>query len=127
MKTNFNQLREIALGFPDVEEGTTYGSPAFKVGGRVFACLATHKSAEPETLVVRMDFEQRDELIAADPDVYYLKDHYVGYPCVLVRLLRVQPDALRDLLGGARRFVIAEKSRGSRAPAAGKRRQARPR
>jgi len=110
----FDQVREIALGLPDVEEGTTYGSPAFKVQGKVFACLAIHKSAEPETLAVWMDFGERDELIAADPYVFYIRDHYVGYPCVLVRLSRIHPDALRDLMGGARRFVIAQKARSKR-------------
>ena len=50
-------------------------------------------------------FEQRDELIAAQPDVYYVTDHYVNYPCVLVRLSRVHRDSLRDLLGMAARFV----------------------
>ena len=121
MKTTFETVREMALGLPDAEEGTMYGSPAFKVHGRMFACMATHKSAEPGTLAVRMDFEQRDELIAADPDVYYLKDHYVGYPCVLVRLSRIYRDALRDILGGARRFVLAQKARKGRVTAARRR------
>ena len=82
-----------------------YGSPALKVGGQMFVCMASHKSAEPNTLAVRMDFAQRDALIAEDPDTYYLKDHYVGYPCVLVRLSRVHPDALRDLLAMGWRFM----------------------
>jgi len=111
MKDIFDKVREIARGFPDVVEGTSYGAPAFKVRGQVFTCMASHKSAEPGTLAVRMDIARRDELIAEDPDVYYLKDHYVGYPCVLVRLSRIHPDALRDILGGARRFVIAQKTR----------------
>ena len=115
MKTTFDHVRKIALSLPDVVEGTTYGAPAFKVRGQMFTCMASNKSAEPGTLAIRMDFAQRDELIAADPDVYYLKDHYVGYPCVLVRLSRIHPDALRDLLAGARRFVIAQKARSSRA------------
>jgi len=70
-------------------------------------------------------FEQRDELIAAQPDVYYLTDHYVNYPCVLVRLSRVHRDALRDLLGMAARFVAetAKKPRPRRrAPSAKARR-----
>ncbi len=46
-----------------------------------------------------MDFDDRAELLAADPDVYYLTDHYVGYNGVLVRLSHVNPDVLRDLLG----------------------------
>jgi hypothetical protein len=43
-------------------------------------------------------------LLAADPDVYYVTDHYVG-DAVLVRLSRVNPDVLRDLLGMAYKFV----------------------
>ena len=84
-----------------------YGAPALKVGGTWFACIASHSSAEPNTLAVRMDFAQRDALVAEDPAIYYLKDHYVGYPVVLVRLARVHADAMRDLLAGAYRFVHA--------------------
>lgn len=94
----FDTVRTLGLGLPGAEEGTTYGTPALKVRGKMFACLASHKSAEPNTLAVRIDFERRDELIAADPETYYLKDHYLEYPVVLVRLNRVHPDALRDLL-----------------------------
>jgi hypothetical protein len=69
--------------------------------------VSCHKSSEPDSLVVRIDFDQRAELIAADPDTYYLKDHYVGYPAVLVRLTHIRPDALRDLLLTAWRVVSA--------------------
>ena len=80
-----------------------------KVGGKMFVCMASHKSAEPGTLVVMMDFAHRDALIEDDPDTYYLKDHYLAYPCVLVRLSRVGAGALRDLVTGAHRFVSARK------------------
>ena len=102
-----------------MEEGTAYGSPALKVRGKMFAVIPTHKSAEPNSLAVRIDFAQRDELIAAEPDTYYLKDHYVNHAVVLVRLARVHQDALRDLLVMGHRFVSAQgrqrttKSRGS--------------
>lgn len=52
-----------------------------------------------------MDFDDRAELLAADPDVYYVTEHYAGYDAVLVRLSRVNPDVLRDLLGMAYKFV----------------------
>jgi len=52
--------------------------------------------------------------MAAAPDVYYLTDHYVYYPVVLVRLSRIHPDALRDLLGVAWRFVTAKTLGGKR-------------
>jgi hypothetical protein len=100
---------------PDVEVTTTYGQPALKVRGKMFACIASHKSAEPNTLVVRMDFPDRDALVAEDPGTYYLKEHYLNYPCVLVRLSRVRADALRDLVTGAHRFVGAMMRRKSSA------------
>ena len=84
-----------------------YGAPALKLGKRLIACIATNKAAEPDTLVVRTDFEQRDLLIAEEPDTYYLKDHYKTFPVVLVRLKRASPDAIRDLLGAAVRAVNA--------------------
>ena len=110
-KITFDTVREMGLALPDVEESTMYGAPALKVGGDMFACVPSHKSAEPDSLVVRIDFDQRDEMLAADPKTYYLKDHYVGYPCILVRLNRVHPDALRDLLSAGRRFVLSRTKR----------------
>ena len=111
-KIDFDTVRGMALGLPDVEESTTYGSPALKVRGKLLTCIPIHKSAEPDSLAVRIDFDQRAELMAASPDVYYLTDHYVNYPVVLVRLSRIHPDALRDLLGMAWRFVTAKTLRG---------------
>ena len=96
-----------AAALPGVEVTTSWGVPALKVRGKMLVCMAAHKSAEPNTLVVRMDLAQRDALIEEDPATYYLKEHYVGYPCVLVRLSRVHPDALRDLVLTAYRFVNA--------------------
>jgi len=90
---------------PDVEEGTAWGVPALRSGGRIICCLASHKDAEPNSLVVMMPFDQRDALAEEAPDIYYVKPHYVGHPCVLVRLARVREDALRDLLTTAERFV----------------------
>ena len=112
-KIDLNLVREIALELPDVEESTGRGVPGLKVGGRLLACPALHRSAEPNTLVVRIDFDQRAELIAADPDVYYVTDHYVNYPSVLVRLSRIDRSSLKDLLGMAWRFV-SSKTKGGR-------------
>ena len=96
---------------PDVEVTTMYGQPALKVRGKMFVCIASHKSAEPNSLVVMMDFADRDALVEEDPGTYYLKEHYVNYPCVLVRLSRVRADALRDLVTGAHRYVSARARR----------------
>ena len=110
---NFDTVRKIGLALPSVEEGTSYGAPALKVRGKMLACVPTHRSAEPGSLAVRVDFDDRAELLAAAPDVYYVTDHYLNYNAVLVRLSRVTPDVLRDLLGMAHKFVIAEAARRS--------------
>jgi hypothetical protein len=107
----FATVRAIGLRLPDVEETTMYGAPALKLKGRMLACIASNKSAEPKTLVMRTTFEQRDLLIAEQPDTYYVKDHYLTFPLVLVRLPRVNADAMRDLLGAAHRIVGAEKAK----------------
>jgi len=111
-KVNFDTVRKIALQLPEVEDSSAYGSPAFKVRGKLLACIAINKSAEPGSLVVRLDFDRRAELIETAPDIYYLTDHYVNYPSVLVRLSRIEPDALKDLLGMAWSFVTKESARG---------------
>ena len=107
----FKTVEAIGRTLPDVEVTTTWGKPALKVKGKMFVCIASHKSAEPNTLVVMMDFADRDALLEDDPDTYYLKEHYVNYPCVLVRLSHIHPDALRDLVIGAHRFVSAKARR----------------
>ena len=124
---DFDTVRRIGLALPGVEESTTYGSPALKAGGKLLACLAVHRSAEPGSLVVRVDFESRAELLSGAPDVYYVTSHYVDYEAVLVRLSRVSPDVLRDLLGMAHKFVTAKVGRRTsaakrRKPAPGTRR-----
>lgn len=111
MPSTLATVRAACKRLRGVEEGTAYGAPAWKVRGRLMTCVATNTSAEPGSLVVCLDFAERDELIAAEPDTYYLKDHYVGYPCVLVRLKRIRPDALRDLLLMAWRFADARVKR----------------
>ena len=108
---NFDTVRSIGLALPRVEERTAYGSPALKVHGKLLTCIPTHRSAEPGSLVVRIDFDTRAELLAAAPDVYYVTDHYLNYNAVLVRLSRVTPDVLRDLLGMAHKFVTARRRR----------------
>ena len=64
-------------------------------------------------------FEDRDRLIREEPEVYYITDHYVTYPCVLVRLPKIRRGALRDLLGHAWRYVMERTPK--RAPKRGKR------
>src|ERR1051326_3234185 len=104
-------VRKIALALPDIEECVTWGKPTFKVHGKMLACVPSHRSAEPGSLVVRVDFADRAALLAEAPEVYYITDHYVNYASVLVRLSQVTPGVLRDLLGMSYKFVAGKNSR----------------
>jgi hypothetical protein len=118
-QVDFETVRETGLALPEVEASTAYGAFALKLRGKLLACTAINKAAEPNSLMVRLAFEHRDRLIKEQPEVFYLKDHYAPYPCVLVRLPKVGRGALRDLLGDAWRFVM--ESTPHRAPKRGKR------
>jgi hypothetical protein len=112
-RSGFDAAIAVGRTLPDVEVTTTWGAQALKVRGKMFACVAINKSAEPNSMVIRMDMAQRDLLIEEDPSTYYLTDHYLDYPCVLVRLSQVSPDSLRDLIRGAHRFVSATSAKRS--------------
>jgi hypothetical protein len=103
----------IGLSLPGVEQSTAYGSPALKVKGKLLACVPSHKTAEPGSLMFRVDRKDRPALLAEAPDLYYAPEHYLGYDSVLVRLDRLTPELARDLLAMACRFVArSSKSRG---------------
>jgi hypothetical protein len=105
----FETVRTVGLALPDVEATTRYdGSPVLKVGGCFMTGLATHPSAEPETLVVRVGFEEREWLLADAAETYYVTDYYRSHPVVLVRLSRIDRDALRDLLSVSWRLTLAK-------------------
>jgi hypothetical protein len=101
MPVTFKDVRKLALALQNVEEATSYGTPAFKVDGKLIARL----KEDGESLVVGTTFEEREEMMAADPETYYITDHYLKYPWVLVRLSRVHEDALRDLLSRSWRLA----------------------
>ena len=104
-------MRRIGLALPEVEEATTRGVPSLKVGGKILACVPSNKSAEPGSLMVRVDIGDRAHLLEEASEIYYVTDHYVGYSAVLVRLSRIEEGVLRDLLGMAYKFVISKGKR----------------
>jgi hypothetical protein len=110
-KVAFDVVRELAAALPGVEESTMYGSPALKLRGKMLACMATNKAADPDSLVVQVGFVNRDLLVVKDPKTYYLRKHYEGYPVVLVRLSVIARDELREILEMAHRHVSATPKR----------------
>ena len=103
---DFETVKTLGLALPGVEAATRYdGSPVLKLGGAFMAGLTTHASAEPGSLVVRMSVEEREWLLAEAPETYYVTDYHQAHPVVLVRLSRIDRDALRDLLSIAWRLT----------------------
>lgn len=93
----FDTVRRFALALPGVEEGISYRTPGFRVRGKLLARLRE----DGESLVVRVEYDEREALMAADPVTFYITDHYRGYPWMLVRLSAVHPADLRRLLEAA--------------------------
>lgn len=92
---------------PGVVRGTSFGAPALKVRGKVMACVPTNESAEPGSLLIRVNRRDREAMLAERPDLFYLPDHYVGYDGILLRLKACDAAMMRDLMAMAHRFVKA--------------------
>lgn len=90
-------IRRVALALPGVEEGTSYGTPAFRLKGKLIARLHQDGSS----IMFKLGFEAREHLIQADPRTFFITEHYRNYPSVLVRLDRLNADDLRGLLARA--------------------------
>lgn len=103
----YDTVRRAGLALPNVAEGTSYGTPALKVNGQLFVRL--HQ--DTDKIVVKMPFDRREELMAGDPETYFITDHYRDYPWILVSLATVQPEALPDLLRIAYREASLAKKR----------------
>lgn len=97
---------DFVLTLPGAEESRSYGTPALKVKGKLIARL---RSEAEGGLAVRCDMEARDVLLDANPEAFYLTDHYLDYPMILVRLDEVEEGALHDLLEQAWRDVAPAK------------------
>ena len=93
-------VRRLALAFPGVEEGLSYGTPGFRVRWKFLARMWE----DGETLVVKCGDDERDFRMKADPETFFITDHYRGYPTVLVRLASVTTTELRDVLEQAWRL-----------------------
>jgi len=100
--TDVETLRRMALNFPGVEEGTSYGTLAFRVGKK-FIC---RMKEDGESLAIRMELGEREILVEGEPETFYFTEHYRSHPMVLVRLPKVHPDELKRIFGNAwRRFA----------------------
>jgi hypothetical protein len=102
--TTFGDLRKIAHALPGVVDGTSYGTPALKVGGKLIARV--HQ--DMDCVVLRSDLLDREILLQSAPEAFFITDHYRGYPWILVRLDVVDAGALPDLVERAWRLVASK-------------------
>jgi hypothetical protein len=116
-KSKLDLVRELALAIPGVEESTIHGAPSWKFRGKLLACPAIHKSAEPDSLLVKIAPDDRTERLTLKPGTYYATDHYTSNSVVLVRLSKIDRRALESLLNRARLYLSGERKT---APAARK-------
>jgi hypothetical protein len=87
-------LRRFLLTLPGVEEGTAYGHPAFRVKGKQLLGLKVEDGAAG----LRVGFDERELLMEADPEAFYVTDHYRSYPAVLIRIAKVDPEMFRRMI-----------------------------
>jgi len=90
----WNAVRKLALALPGVEDGTSFGTPALKVAGKLLVRLKEDR----ETIAIRVELAAREVLMGIKPETYYVTDHYRCYPWMLVRLASADPGDLRDLI-----------------------------
>ncbi len=98
--SDWETVRTIAGALPGAEESTTYGQPAFKVGGRLFVWMSPSSDAAG-ALALRVDPEEKALLIESRPDRCFSTPHYEGHPILLVRMDRVERDELAELVEDA--------------------------
>jgi hypothetical protein len=103
----FATVRKLALALPGVEEGTSYGTPAFRVKKKFMARL----KEDGDSVVFRVTFDEREILMRARPKVFYITDHYRDYPAVLLRLSAATREELTDVVKMAWRFAAPKRLR----------------
>lgn len=92
---DFEDVRTIAFELPNVEEGLSYGAPALKIDGKH---LFARWREDLDAVVLKTTFEEREELMATAPEVYFITDHYLNYEYILVSLKAVTRSALSDMV-----------------------------
>jgi hypothetical protein len=91
----FDDVRKITLAWPEVEDGTSYGTPALKVRKKLLARMWE----DMETLVMLgVPQDERAMLIESQPKIFYFTDHYRDYPMVLIRLSKAKRSHVEPLL-----------------------------
>src|SRR6185436_2426078 len=103
----FEKVRQAALKLPDVEEGTAWGFPSFRVKKKMFLCFRVDLGA----VCVRATFDQRDAMIEEEPEIFFTTDHHRPYPWVLAHVTRLRAAVVPDLVQMAWKHAMAEQKK----------------
>ena len=95
---DWGAVRELALSFPEVEASSS-GRVAFSVRGKGFAWEARERDGGG--LAVRVDRDEKELILDANPDVYFTSPHYNGFPAVQIHVDAIDRDELHDRLEDA--------------------------
>ena len=100
-----DEFRALALSFPEVVEGSNMGSTYFKANGKDLARLLGGERA----MLTGVPVEVVEMLTEAEPETFWADSHYRNARCVVARLDRTTPEAMRPFL--ERRFrAVAKKA-----------------
>ena len=99
----WEDVRRICLALPHVEER----KQTFRTNGRIFVNMSHEEGA----ISTRAPDDERDLLIRARPDVYFVTAHYEGWESVLVRLDAVDNEELAGRIEDAYAFIDAKHPR----------------
>jgi len=102
----YDRYLKIALALPGAEAVTSYRTPGVKICGKVFSRWRTEAEG---ALAIRCDFLDRQILLQTQPEVFFLTDHYLNYPMILVRLDKISKAVLMDVTERAWRLVAPAK------------------
>ncbi len=100
-----DDVREIATSLPGIEEGTSYGTPAFRARQKFLARVSDDGAA----LVLKVGEIEQRYLIEAEPETYYITPHYAGSSLVLVRLAQIDRAAFDDLFVRSWRLIASKR------------------
>ena len=100
------EMREIVLSFPGVVEGTSYGHPSFVVNKKFFTRL---RREDQSLVLLEVPFDEREMLIAAEPETFHFTHHYKDYPAVLARMASLHPGSFRGFLERRWRKIAPKK------------------
>jgi hypothetical protein len=103
----FDEVRCIALSWPEVEDGTSYGTPALKVRKKMLARL---KEDGDSLVVPGVAQDQREMLVESRPKLFYFTDHYRDYPIVLIRLSMAKRADIEPFLHRQWRTLASKKA-----------------